>query len=170
MRGPSRLPPTGSPSPTFSETGTLPSGITLSGAGVLSGTTTQSGTFHFTIDAGNGVAPDATQSFTLTVTQLFQIWTSSLPNATPGQAYGPVQLQEIGQATGATLKWKKAGTLPKGLKVVGGFLQGTPSVKLAHGANLSVPVAVIEKWVTISGRIKAKHSVMVTKTLMLHIN
>ena len=144
----------GSPSPTFSETGTLPSGITLSSAGLLSGMTTQSGSFHFTIDATNGVSPDATQSFTLTVTQLFQIYTSSLSNATPGVAYGPMQLQEIGQAPGATLKWKKAGTLPKGLKVVGGYLEGTPSLKLAHNLNLSVPVQVTEKWVAISGRIK----------------
>ena len=160
----------GSPSPTFSETGTLPSGITLSSAGLLSGMTTQSGSFHFTIDATNGVSPDATQSFTLTVTQLFQIYTSSLSNATPGVAYGPMQLQEIGQAAGATLKWKKAGTLPKGLKVVGGYLEGTPSLKLAHNLNLSVPVQVTEKWVAISGRIKTKHSMTVTKILILHIN
>jgi Putative Ig domain len=161
---------TGSPSPTFSETGALPSGITLSSAGVLSGSTTQSGTFPVTITATNGVSPDATQSFTLTVTQLFQIWTPSLPNATPGKAYGPVQLQEIGQTSGATLEWKKAGTLPHVLKVVGGFLEGTPSLKLVHRANLSVPVEVIEKWVTISGSVKAKHLATVTKTLTLHIN
>ena len=170
MTGSFTVTATGYPAPTFSETGTLPSGITLSSAGVLSGTTTQSGTFHFTIDAGNGVAPDATQSFTLTVTQLFQIWTSTLPNATPGQSYGPVPLQAIGQASGATLKWKKAGTLPKGLKVKGGFLEGTSSLKLVHGANLSVPIQVTEKWVAVSGRIKTKHSVTVTKTLMIHIN
>ncbi len=118
---------TGSPSPTFTESGTLPSGITLSSAGLLSGTTTQSGTFHFTIDAGNGVTPDATQSFTLTVTQLFQIWSSSLSNAMPGVAYGPLRLQAIGSSPGATLKWKKGGTLPKGIKLVGGVLEEHPA-------------------------------------------
>ena len=35
--------------------------------GVLSGTPTQSGTFPITITAANGVIPNATQSFTLTV-------------------------------------------------------------------------------------------------------
>ena len=57
----------GNPAPTFSTNGTLPNGVTLSSAGLLSGTPTQSGTFTFTITATNGTAPDATQSFTLTV-------------------------------------------------------------------------------------------------------
>lgn len=58
----------GSPAPTFSVTsGALPNGVTLSSSGLLSGTPTQSGTFTFTITATNGTAPDATQSFTLTV-------------------------------------------------------------------------------------------------------
>lgn len=58
----------GSPAPTFSVTsGALPSGVTLSSSGLLSGTPTQSGTFTFTVTATNGTAPDATQSFTLTV-------------------------------------------------------------------------------------------------------
>ena len=162
---------TGSPAPTFSETGTLPSGITLSSAGLLSGTTTQSGTFHITIDATNGIAPDATQSFTLTVTQLFQIFTSSVPNATRGVAYGPVPLQAIGQASGATLKWKKLATFPKGLKLVSsGLIDGTPSVKLVSGSNLSLQIEVIEKYTTISGKVKTKHQVTATKTLTIHIN
>ena len=58
---------TGSPAPTFAETGTLPTGVTLSSAGVLSGTPTQSGSFPIMITASNGISPDATQSFTLTV-------------------------------------------------------------------------------------------------------
>ncbi len=58
----------GSPAPTFSITsGTPPTGVTLSSAGLLSGTPTQAGAFNFTIDATNGVSPDGTQSFTLTV-------------------------------------------------------------------------------------------------------
>src|SRR5207244_2789895 len=60
---------TGFPAPTFTESGALPAGVSLSGAGVLSGTPTSSGSFPITITAGNGVAPSATQSFTLTVQQ-----------------------------------------------------------------------------------------------------
>jgi hypothetical protein len=58
---------TGDPAPTFSTTGPLPAGITLSSSGLLSGTPTANGVFNFTITASNGASPDATQSFTLTV-------------------------------------------------------------------------------------------------------
>jgi len=57
----------GVPVPTFTETGTLPSGVTLSSAGLLSGTATVAGSFPITITASNGVLPNATQNFTLTV-------------------------------------------------------------------------------------------------------
>ena len=56
----------GYPVPTFTESGALPSGVTLSGDSI-SGTPTQTGDFPITLDASNGVSPDATQSFTLTV-------------------------------------------------------------------------------------------------------
>ena len=60
---------TGTPTPTFSESGTLPTGITLNPTtGVLSGTTAEGGSFPIIITAGNAVSPSATQSFTLTVT------------------------------------------------------------------------------------------------------
>jgi hypothetical protein len=48
--------------------GTLPPGLTLSPAGVLSGTPTQSGSYTFTIAAGNGVVTLASQSVTLNIT------------------------------------------------------------------------------------------------------
>jgi N-acetylneuraminic acid mutarotase len=59
----------GVPAPAFSETGALPSGVTFSSGGVLSGTATTSGSFPITITAFNNVSPNATQSFTLLVTQ-----------------------------------------------------------------------------------------------------
>jgi hypothetical protein len=60
---------TGFPAPTFSETGTLPFGVTFnSTTGVLSGTPTVFGTYPITITASNGVGTNATQNFTLTVT------------------------------------------------------------------------------------------------------
>jgi len=59
---------TGPPAPTISlSDGTLPDGVTFS-AGVLSGTPLQAGDFTITFTATNGTLPDATQSFTLTVT------------------------------------------------------------------------------------------------------
>ena len=61
----------GFPTPTFSETGALPSGVMLSPSGLLSGTPAAGtgGSYHITIRATNGVPPDATQAFTLIVDQ-----------------------------------------------------------------------------------------------------
>jgi len=61
---------TGTPKPTFALTGTLPSGVTFDDStGVLSGTPAagSSGIYPVTITASNGVSPDATQNFTLTM-------------------------------------------------------------------------------------------------------
>lgn len=59
---------TGSPAPTFSVTsGTLPPGIFLSPAGVLSGSPFLPGTANITVTASNGVTPAATQSFSIKV-------------------------------------------------------------------------------------------------------
>src|SRR5208283_2532518 len=56
---------------TFSESGPLPSDLTFSSAGVLSGTPAAGtgGTYPIVITATNGISPDATQTFTLTVNQ-----------------------------------------------------------------------------------------------------
>jgi len=59
---------TGSPTPTLSESGALPSGVSFTpSTGSLAGTPTTSGTYSITFTASNGVSPNATQSFTLTV-------------------------------------------------------------------------------------------------------
>jgi uncharacterized repeat protein (TIGR02543 family) len=47
----------------------LPNGLSLSAAGVISGTPTASGTFTFTVKAANGVNPDDTKQFSITVTE-----------------------------------------------------------------------------------------------------
>jgi hypothetical protein len=60
---------TGFPAPTFTKTGTLPAGVTLTSTGKLSGTPVAgaAGSYPITITASNGVGSNATQSFTLTV-------------------------------------------------------------------------------------------------------
>lgn len=59
---------TGTPTPVISEVGTLPAGVTFS-AGKLSGTPSlgTAGSYTLSFSAQNGTAPDASQSFTLTV-------------------------------------------------------------------------------------------------------
>jgi hypothetical protein len=58
---------TGSPTPTFTMTPGTVDGITISAAGVLSGTPTAAGSFPITVKASNGVSPDAAQAFVLVV-------------------------------------------------------------------------------------------------------
>ena len=67
----------GSPIPTYSATGTLPTGLTLNTAtGLLSGKPTAGGTFSFQVVASNGVLPVAT-GVTHTVTILKVLKTST---------------------------------------------------------------------------------------------
>jgi len=61
---------TGFPAPTVSESGTLPPGVTFSSVtGMLSGTPANgaAGAYPIALTAHNGVGPDASQNFTLTV-------------------------------------------------------------------------------------------------------
>jgi hypothetical protein len=66
---------TGTPAPTVTKTGTLPTGVTFvdngDGTATLAGTSATSGSYPLTITAHNVASPDATQSFTLTVTQVW---------------------------------------------------------------------------------------------------
>ena len=48
-------------------TGTLPPGLALSAAGIISGTPTAPGTYTGTIIASNGIAPDSTYGFSIVV-------------------------------------------------------------------------------------------------------
>jgi hypothetical protein len=61
----------GVPAPTFSESGALPRGVTLDSTGLLSGTPAvgTGGIYAITITAHNGISPDASQAFTLTVNE-----------------------------------------------------------------------------------------------------
>ena len=62
---------TGTPTSSLSESGTLPGTVTFTdnhnGTATLAGTTTSAGSFPIIITAQNGVNPNATQNFTLTV-------------------------------------------------------------------------------------------------------
>ena len=62
---------TGTPAPTISVSGSLPSGVTLSGGSngtaTFSGAARRSRTYRFTITASNGKGRSATQNFTLTI-------------------------------------------------------------------------------------------------------
>jgi len=69
--------------------GTLPTGMTLSTAGVLAGIPSQSGTFNFTVSASDSEATPqvASQTFSLVVQAALSITTTTVTNAISGSAY-----------------------------------------------------------------------------------
>ena len=117
----------GAPPPSFSVTGALPSGVSLSPSGVLSGTPAAGtgGSYPITITANNGVSPNATQSFTLTVNQPPAITSANSTTFTVGTA-GTFTVTTTGFPT-PTLS--VTGTLPAGVTFDAGtgVLSGTPA-------------------------------------------
>ena len=113
---------TGSPAPTFTESGALPGGVTLSSSGLLSGTATASGTFPFTITAANGVIPNATQSFTLTIDAAAAITSANHATFTEGTA-GTFTVTATGFPAPT---FTESGALPGGVTLSSaGLLSGT---------------------------------------------
>ena len=82
----------GAPHPSISESGALPSGVTFTdngnGTATLAGTPAAGtgGSYPITLSATNGVSPDASQSFTLTVNQAPSITSGSSTTFTDGHA------------------------------------------------------------------------------------
>jgi hypothetical protein len=128
---------TGSPSPTFTETGALPSNVTLASNGTLSGTPVAGtgGTYVITITASNGVLPNATQRFTLTVDQPPAITSANSATFTVG-IDGSFQVTASGFPASM---FTENGTLPSNVTLSpGGLLSGTP----AAGTNGSYPITI----------------------------
>jgi MBG domain/Bacterial Ig-like domain (group 3)/Putative Ig domain len=128
---------TGTPVPTFSETGALPGGVTLSGTGALSGTPAagSGGSYPITITASNGVSANATQNFTLTVNQAPAITTASSTTFTVGTA-GTFTVTATGFPAAA---FSATGALPSGVTLSStGILSGTP----AAGSGGSYPITI----------------------------
>ncbi|MGN6694786.1 MAG: putative Ig domain-containing protein [Aquihabitans sp.] len=115
----------GSGSLTWSlQSGTLPAGLSLSAAGVISGTPTAGATANLTIKVTDGTGATATRALSLTISA-FGITTTSVPNGTVGVAY-----EATINATGGdgTLFWEiGAGSLPDGLSLWDGTISGTPT-------------------------------------------
>jgi len=115
---------------TWTSTGTLPTGITLSAGGLLSGTPSVAGTFTPTVSAIDScplTAQTASNQFSLLVNSSVLITTTSpLPDGTAGSAYS-VQFAASGGT--APYTWTNTGSLPTGLSLASdGTLSGTPTV------------------------------------------
>jgi hypothetical protein len=128
----------GYPAPTYSVTaGTLPSGVTLTSAGLLSGTPAAAtgGTYPITITAANGTT-NATQSFTLTVDQAPSITSGNSTTFTVGTS-GSFSVTASGYP--APTYTVTAGSLPSGISLsTAGTLSGTP----ASGTGGIYPITI----------------------------
>jgi len=107
------------------ESGSLPTGLTLSTAGVISGTPTVANTFNFTVKATNAVGSN-TKALSIIVLAPPVITTTTLPSGITGAAYN----QQL-TATGSTpVTWSlESGSLPIGLTLSSaGVISGTPII------------------------------------------
>ena len=131
---------TGGASPyTFAVTaGSLPTGTSLTAAGALSGTTTASGTFNFSITATDAFGQTGTQAYTVVVAvPTLSLTPATLPAATAGTAYTQVLTVSGGIAPYTTTQ---TGTLPAGVtfNAATRTFSGTPTQSGTF--NLSVTV------------------------------
>ncbi|HEX9001542.1 MAG TPA: putative Ig domain-containing protein [Blastocatellia bacterium] len=109
--------------------GILPNGVTLSSAGLLSGTPVGMGTFNFTVQATDANACPGTQVYALVINPAcgtLTISPASLPSGFVGTAYNQTLTGNGG--TPAYTFTVSAGALPGGLNLAsGGALTGTPN-------------------------------------------
>lgn len=111
--------------------GALPTGLTLSAVGVLSGTPTQAGSFFITVTAadsstGPGAPYSGARAYVLTIAgPTITLAPASVPNATVGTAY----TQTVAASGGtAPYTFSTTGSVPPGLNVSSsGTLSGTPT-------------------------------------------
>jgi len=118
---------------TFSvSSGTLPAGLTMSGAGAITGTPTgPNGASNFTVkvtDSSGAGAQSSTQALSITINQppAPTITTSSLPNGVEGTAYS--QTVQVSGGLNPFTFTISAGALPGGLGMSNaGVISGAPS-------------------------------------------
>ena len=108
------------------QTGTLPSGITLSSGGLLSGTPTTEGSSTFIVLASGGGKSD-TKKLTLDVTRPLSLSTSALPPLVVGKQF--TARLDAGGGSGTYTFALAGGSLPNGLVLdaTTGVITGVPS-------------------------------------------
>lgn len=119
----------GAPSYTFTVTGgTLPPGLSLSSAGVLSGTPTSAGTFSFTLHVVDGATQTADKTYQITVNApAIALTPTTLPQGKVGVAYTSTALSASGGNAPYTYS-VTSGALPAGLALSqAGTLSGSPT-------------------------------------------
>ena len=127
----------GTPAPSFSlGSAALPSGLTLSSAGLITGTPTVGGTFTESVVAGNGVGANVTQNFTLTIDQAPAITNAATSTTFTVAAHAVFTVTDTG-VPAPTLS--ESGVLPSGVvfNAAKGLLSGTPAAGTGKAYSLT---------------------------------
>lgn len=105
--------------------GSLPAMLSLSPAGVISGTPTNTGTANFTVRVTDTLNQSDTQALSIAVSAALAITTTSLPDAEVGKSYNRT-LQSSGGV--APFNWSVTPPLPNNLSLTPetGRISGTP--------------------------------------------
>jgi hypothetical protein len=136
----------GFPTPALSKTGTLPGGVTFTdngnGTATIAGTPAagSGGSYSLTITASNGVSPNATQNFTLTVNEPPRISSANSATFTVGAAGSFNVTTDRGFPTPAL---SKTGTLPSGVTFTDNgngtaTITGTPAAGSGGSYSLTI--------------------------------
>lgn len=126
--------------------GSLPSGITLSGSGLLSGTpanVSAGNTYTFGVTVTVGTQTSAPVQFTITIYPLPVVATTALPNGNVGASYSQ-QLAYTG-GNGGTVSWAiVSGSLPMAsglsLNTSSGLISGAPTTATSYSFSVAVTV------------------------------
>ncbi len=147
---------------TFSKSaGTLPNGLTLSSDGVLSGTPTAAGTFHFTITATDSNNCSGSREYSLTINcPTIDLTPIMLAGGTLGSAYPSTTLTPSGGT--APYNFTVSG-LPNGLTATttntNVTIAGTPS----QTGNFTVRVAVTDAYGCTNGASGRSYALSIAK-------
>lgn len=120
--------------------GGLP-GVTISNAGIVSGTPTASGTFSVTATVFDpNAGTNLSQTLTVTIAPPVSITTKSLPGGGAGAAYGPVTLTATGGS--GSYVWSAFGA-PTGVTMsAAGILSSSAVLAASTGGSYAISVTV----------------------------
>ena len=136
---------TGNPTPTFTlASGSLPTNLSLSAAGAITGTPTVAGTYSGTVTADNGVNPAATQNFTINITagnNPVPVLNSISPTSvsTGGPAF-TLTLNGVNFIAGSVVQWSGQASLIPVTQNTGQLTVNVPASYIASSGIASVTV------------------------------
>jgi hypothetical protein len=123
--------------------GTLPTGLSLSPAGVITGTPTDAGGFSFTVQVTDSTPSSGTKILSVSVNPTPSIVTTNLPDGEVNALYPTTTIAVAGGTP--PISWSKtSGALPPGisLNTGSGVLSGTPSASGTYSFAITVTDAI----------------------------